>query len=57
MTERAEAGPGEVAVTLHFYSKPLSEWSDEDRHVMLRKIQALFRRGRKRRPVKRRRAK
>jgi hypothetical protein len=44
MTERTE-----VAVRLHFYSRPLSEWSDSDRRVMLRKIRALFKRGRKRR--------
>jgi hypothetical protein len=30
------AAPDEVAVTLHFYSKPLSQWSDDDRHAILR---------------------
>jgi hypothetical protein len=51
MTERTEVG-----VRLHFYSKPLSQWSDEDRRVMLQKIRALFKWGRKR-PARRRKAK
>jgi hypothetical protein len=36
----------EVGVRLHFYSRPLSDWSDDNRRVMLRKIRALFRRRR-----------